>query len=464
MGNHNHKKIRGGWSIYIASLILIGLSGALWAFGIGCWDKVPAEIHVRVGSDERIELNVPLSGIIYPIDSYFTGETIVNSHRNETDSGETYSETETIRESEEKEVIQTTAQSSQRVGIPVRFSEPIVVKANRVQDYRVQSKLFGVIPYKNIDIHVIEDARLTPAGIPIGIYVKTKGPLVVGIGNFESDYGRIVEPAKYKLQNGDYIMEIDGEAISGKKDLVRKIQESKGKELQMKVQREDELIEVAVQPVKAQAGKYRIGAWVRDNAQGIGTLTFVGENGEFGALGHGINDMDTSTLMDLSAGAMYQTNIVGVRKGEQGAPGEITGYISYDKEHKMGEIVKNTKAGIFGICGDEAKEQCICESMPIALKQEIVEGPAAIICSATGVPKEYAVQIDEVRMDSENINRGIVLTVTDQELLGVTGGIVQGMSGSPIIQNGKIVGAVTHVFVNDPTKGYGVLIETMLAQ
>ena len=174
MGNHNHKKIRGGWSIYIASLILIGLSGALWAFGIGCWDKVPAEIHVRVGSDERIELNVPLSGIIYPIDSYFTGETIDNLHRNETDFGETYSETETIRESEEKEVIQTTAQSSQRVGIPVRFSEPIVVKANRVQDYRVQSKLFGVIPYKNIDIHVIEDARLTPAGIPIGIYVKTK--------------------------------------------------------------------------------------------------------------------------------------------------------------------------------------------------------------------------------------------------------------------------------------------------
>ena len=128
------------------------------------------------------------------------------------------------------------------------------------------------------------------------------------------------------------------------------------------------------------------------------------------------------------------------------------------------EIVKNTKAGIFGICDDEVMEQCICESMPIALKQEIEEGSATIICSVTGVPKEYSVTIDEVRMDSENVNRGIVLTVTDQKLLNVTGGIVQGMSGSPIIQNGKIVGAVTHVFVNDPTKGYGVLIETMLAQ
>ena len=440
MKKQDNRKIHGGWSIYIASLIFIGISVALWIFGIGCWDKVPAEIHVRVGANERIELNIPLSGIIYSVDSDIADGISDN------------------------QVIQTAAHSSQRVGIPIHFSDPVVVKANRVQDYRVQSKLFGLIPYKNIDIHVIEDVRLTPAGIPIGIYVKTKGPLVVGIGNFESDYGRIVEPAKYKLQNGDYIMEIDGETVLGKKDLVKKIQESKGKELLMKVQRGDELIEVAVQPVKAQAGKYRIGAWVRDNAQGIGTLTFVGESGEFGALGHGINDMDTSTLMDLSVGAMYQTNIVGVRKGEQGTPGEISGYISYDKEHKMGEIVKNTKAGIFGICDDEVMEQCICESMPIALKQEIEEGSATIICSVTGVPKEYSVTIDEVRMDSENVNRGIVLTVTDQKLLNVTGGIVQGMSGSPIIQNGKIVGAVTHVFVNDPTKGYGVLIETMLAQ
>ena len=440
MKKQDNRRIHSGWSIYIASLIFIGISVALWIFGIGCWDKVPAEIHVRVGSDERIELNIPLSGMIYSVDSEIADET------------------------DDNQAIQTTAQSSQRVGVPIHFSDPVVVKANRVQDYRVQSKLFGLIPYKNIDIHVIEDVRLTPAGIPIGIYVKTKGPLVVGIGNFESDFGRIVEPAKYKLQNGDYIMEIDGEAVVGKKDLVKKIQASNGKVLQMKVQRDDEIIEVAVQPVKAQAGKYRIGAWVRDNAQGIGTLTFVGESGEFGALGHGINDMDTSTLMDLSVGAMYQTSIVGVRKGEQGTPGEISGYISYDKEHKMGEIVKNTKAGIFGICDDEVMEQCICESMPIALKQEIAEGPATIICSVTGVPKEYSVTIDEVRMDSENINRGIVLTVTDQELLDVTGGIVQGMSGSPIIQNGKIVGAVTHVFVNDPTKGYGVLIETMLAQ
>lgn len=431
--NGKQSDLRGrklGNVILFSSLSCITIAVFLWAFFIGYWNKVPTTIHVRVGEEEKIDLGVPVTGVVH---------------------------------ASTEESVPVTVQTRQRVKIPIRFNDTVVLKANHVQNYKIDSKLFGFIPYKTIDVNVIEDKRLIPAGIPIGIYVKTKGALVVGIGNFEANYGRIVEPAKYKLQSGDYILSVDGVEVQGKKELTEMIEASEGKSLNMKVLRDEEEIDVEVQPVLAQMGSYRIGVWVRDNAQGIGTLTFVDEAGGFGALGHGINDLDTSLLMNLSAGAMYQTNIIGVRKGQQGNPGELSGYIAYDDEHKMGRILKNTGAGIFGICGEEVTGQLIEESLPIALKQEIEKGPAKIICSVTGEPKYYDIEIVDIRMDSENINRGIVLEVTDEELLELSGGIIQGMSGSPIVQNGKVIGAVTHVFVNDPTRGYGIFIENMLS-
>lgn len=424
------KKKRFGTWIFFGGLSCITIAVLLWAFFIGYWNRVPATIHVRVGEEEKIDLGVPLTGTIH---------------------------------SSNEEFVPVTVQTKQRVKIPIRFNEAVILKADHVNQYQIDSKLFGLIPYKKIDVNVIENTKVIPAGIPIGIYVKTKGALVVGIGNFEANYGRIVEPAKYKLQSGDYILAVDGVAVKGKKDLTEIIEASEGKSLSMRVLRDEEEIDVEVQPILAQMGNYRIGVWVRDNAQGIGTLTFVDETGGFGALGHGINDLDTSMLMNLSAGAMYQTSIIGVKRGQQGTPGELTGFISYDDEHKMGHILKNTGAGIFGVCDEEVTNQLIEESLPIALKQEIVKGPAKIICAVTGEPKYYDVEIVDIRMDSENINRGIVLEVTDQELLELSGGIIQGMSGSPIVQNGKVIGAVTHVFVNDPTRGYGIFIENMLS-
>lgn len=416
--------------IFFSTLFCITIAVFLWAFFIGYWNKVPETIHVRVGEEEKIDLGVPITGTLH---------------------------------ASSEEIMPVTVQTKQRVKIPVRFNETVILKADRVNKYQIDSKLFGLIPYKKIDVNVIENTRVIPAGIPIGIYVKTKGALVVGIGNFEANYGRIVEPAKYKLQSGDYILAVDGVEVKGKKDLTEMIESSEGKMLSLRVLRNEEEIDVEVQPVLAQMGTYRIGVWIRDNAQGIGTLTFVDESGGFGALGHGINDLDTSMLMNLSAGAMYQTSIIGVRRGEQGNPGELTGYISYDDEHKMGHILKNTGAGIFGVCDETLKDQLIEGSLPIALKQEIVKGPAQIICAVTGEPKYYDVEIVDIRMDSENINRGIVLEVTDPELLELSGGIIQGMSGSPIVQNEKVIGAVTHVFVNDPTRGYGIFIENMLS-
>ena len=191
-------------------------------------------------------------------------------------------------------------------------------------------------------------------------------------------------------------------------------------------------------------------------------MTYIDSQGNFGALGHGINDIDTSTLMHMEDGTLYSTSIVDIRKGTDGNPGEMTGMIVYSDENILGNITSNSSRGIFGVCNSQALALGTREALPIGLKQEIVKGPAQILCTVENEAKYYDVEITAVHLDHDNVNRGIELTVTDPELLSLTGGIVQGMSGSPIVQNGKIIGAVTHVLVQDSTKGYGIFIETML--
>ena len=194
----------------------------------------------------------------------------------------------------------------------------------------------------------------------------------------------------------------------------------------------------------------------------MGTLTYLDENNSFGALGHGINDMDTATLMNLKNGSLYTTEIVSITKGENGTPGELTGVIDYKESNKMGTIEANTVEGIFGELNESAASHITTQAMPIGLKQEVDLGPAQILCSVGGAPQLYDVKITSVHLDHDNINRGIELQITDKTLLETTGGIVQGMSGSPIIQDGKLIGAVTHVLVQDPTRGFGIFIENML--
>ena len=193
-------------------------------------------------------------------------------------------------------------------------------------------------------------------------------------------------------------------------------------------------------------------------------MTYVDTDNTFGALGHGINDVDTSTLMQLGEGTLYKTEIVGITRGQDGSPGELTGYIEYDNENIIGEITQNTAEGIFGVCNEEIVKRTPYEPIPIALKQEVALGHAQIICSVSGEPKFYDIEIEELHLENDNINRGLVIKITDEELLTLTGGIIQGMSGSPIIQNGKLVGAVTHVLVQDAASGYGIFIENMLVQ
>ena len=363
------------------------------------------------------------------------------------------------------EIVSVSEQGSSNIpkgAVTIDLSRPVTVKAGTLDNYQMEVKLFGFLPFKQVKFQVIEDRELIPVGAPVGIYVKTDGILVIGVGKFEGRDGLSYEPAKYILKSGDYIQKLNGKTIADKDELIDAIEACGGEEQILTVERDGERFDVKIQPRKDRSGAYKLGVWVRDNAQGVGTMTYIDGEGCFGALGHGINDIDTSTLMDMDDGTLYQTEIVSIRKGTVGKPGEMTGMIAYSDDRILGDITQNSVSGIYGVCNQKAMGLVTAEPMPIGLKQEIVRGPAQILCTVDGLPKYYDVEITALHLDHDNVNRGIELTVTDSELLAVTGGIVQGMSGSPIIQNGRIVGAVTHVLVNDPTRGYGIFIENML--
>ncbi len=330
--------------------------------------------------------------------------------------------------------------------------------------YIWELKLFGILPLKDVEVQVVEEQQVYPIGIPIGIYVKTDGVLVADLGTMELTDGTEICPCENILQEGDYILAIDGESISKKKEVIQKVRESEGQPLIMRIRRNNQISDVKVTPLQNKEGDYQIGAWVRDSAQGIGTLTYIDENNRFGALGHGVNDIDTSELMEIAYGRVYETQIISIQKGTSGKPGEISGIVRFMEEAKQGDIELNTPNGIYGVMERAPEAAGLTAELlyPIAMKQEIEIGDAQILCTINGERSFYDAKITEIDYSQSKGNRGLVVEITDPALLAQTGGIVQGMSGSPILQNGKLIGAVTHVFVNDPTKGYGIFIENML--
>ena len=440
MTEQQERKYRG----FLWLLLLAGIAALLFSIYFSYWNKIPSQIRIRAGVEQEFNFRVPVSGEIYRMP-------------------EEAAPVASVTDVDEKdEAFLLAGEENSADSIHVDFARTVKLKANQIDSYQMNLKLFGVLPYKNVDIEVIQDKMLIPSGIPIGIYVKTDGVLVVGIGEFESSGGETISPAKYVLQKGDYILESNGEPVENKKQFIRMVEDSEGEDMVLTIRRNNEITDVCINAGKNRMEEWKLGIWIRDNAQGIGTMTYEGTDSTFGALGHGINDVDTSILMNLEEGTLYRTEIVGITRGANGAPGELTGYIEYDSDNVIGEITENTAEGIFGVCDEELVTNSVYEPVPIALKQEIEIGPAQIICSVSGEPEFYDVEIVEVNLEHENVNRGIVIRVVDEKLLMLTGGIIQGMSGSPIIQNGKLVGAVTHVLVNDSTKGYGIFIEEML--
>ena len=290
--------------------------------------------------------------------------------------------------------------------------------------------------------------------------METQGVLIVDTGEITDQNGMIQEPAANIVQPGDYILEVNGKLVSRKRELIAAIENCQGKDVELLVNRKGEEIPLSLVPVLTQEEDYKLGIWVRDNTQGIGTMTYVDENGKFGALGHGISDTDTGQLLDVSGGELYQAKIVSIIRGTQGAPGELSGYIEYDEEKKIGIIEKNTDIGIFGqlFPGTRIAQ----EKVMIGYKQEVKKGKAQLLMQSEDKVEKYDIEITEIYSGQQDTNKSFQIQVTDPELLAKTGGIVQGMSGSPILQDGKLIGAVTHVFVQDSAKGYGIFIENML--
>ncbi len=330
------------------------------------------------------------------------------------------------------------------------------------ESYQVLYSLFGRIPLKMVTVSVVPRKRVYAGGTPIGIYLKTDGVMVVETAEIQSGDGSRCCPSENIVRSGDYIKSVNGVETDTKERLVECISNCGGEDLVLDVDRSGEQISLKVHPVLDESGVYRAGIWVRNDTQGIGTLTYIDENGKFGALGHGISDIDTGKLLDISGGTLYNADVISIIKGSQGVPGELAGVIHYSEGYKIGEIEENRKDGIYGeTIGFPARAEQM-ELYETAYKQEVVQGPATILCSVNGACREYEVDIREIRLNGSDVNKGMVLEVTDPELLELTGGIVQGMSGSPILQNGRIVGAVTHVFVQDAKKGYGIFVESML--
>ena len=370
------------WSVF--SVVAAALLGG-WIFYT--WEKIPASIRIKAGSEQELSLNVPVMGEIYS----------------------------PYREKEEV--------------IPVNLSRPVTVMASRMQEYTMDVKLFGVIPFKTVNVQVIPDKMLVPAGVPIGIYVKTDGILVIAQGDFEGMDHTRKEPAKHLLQAGDYILKADEQEVASKADFTKKISESGGRDMVLTIRREEEIFDIKVHPEQNVNGEYKLGIWIRDNAQGVGTMTYLDEDASFGALGHGINDTDTALLMEVKGGSLYKTEIIAIKKGQGGTPGELTGVIDYNLSNKIGTIDTNSVEGIFGTVDLKGADTISRKAMPIGLKQDVEPGKAQILCCVDGekIPKSYDVNIKAVHLDHDNINRGIELEVTDAALLEQTGGIVQGM-------------------------------------
>jgi len=338
--------------------------------------------------------------------------------------------------------------------------DTLALTAAEVGSGELTFKLLGLLPIRTVKLTVEPQRVLFPGGQSVGVAINTGGVVVVG----NSDLGKTPSPARLAgIRSGDVIQSVDGTDIFGAAELSTCLAD--GETARLGVLRDGKLMECEVTPAQDERdGQYRLGAWVRDSTAGVGTLTFCDpETNGFGALGHAITDIDTGVLMPVGEGGIYNNRVVEVKPSRAGAPGELTGDFLGETE-ALGSVALNTEYGIFGHSSKPVESTVYPEGLPAAKRRQIHAGKATLLTTLDeGGVREYACEVVRLSDRAEPASRAMVIRVTDPELLERTGGIVQGMSGSPLIQDGRIIGAITHVMVNDPTMGYGICIETMLA-
>lgn len=340
-----------------------------------------------------------------------------------------------------------------------------VLNTVKMSKDKVNIDFLGLIPIKSVSVQKLDDIKLYPGGTSVGIKLSTEGVLVVGFSDVETRGGTESSPAKMAgLQLGDVLLKVNGKEIQSAKQLGLLIKENNNNLVNVEFIRQGCKFNKDIELVK-EGEAYKLGLWVRDSTAGIGTLTFYDANSKtFGALGHPITDGDTNTTFTIKDGDLLSASILSVRKGEKGVPGELRG-LFVNERSTIGKISINATSGIFGSTTKDLINPKFSEPMSIGLRNEVKEGPATIISTVGDEgPKEYSIEIVKLLQQDKSGPKSMIIKVTDEELLSKTGGIVQGMSGSPIIQNNKIVGAVTHVLINKPDIGYGIYIEWMLEE
>ena len=363
------------------------------------------------------------------------------------------------------EILQVNGVKAASVNVPL--NQPISLSSTRSGQAELKLKLFNRIPLKTLKVNVVPDLRVIPGGQTIGVKVKSAGILVVGHHLVQVSEERKISPGEEAgIQRGDLIVRINGEHIqdiSKVADVVRKAGEQK-RQLDLIVRRGDNEWSTKLNPAyDADDKAWRLGLYIRDSAAGVGTLTFYApDQGVFGALGHIITDMDTQTPIVVGNGEIIQSNVTSISKSQNGEPGEKRAH--FLKESRvLGNVERNTAFGIFGKMVSNPEHSLFKEPIPIGFNDEVQEGPAEMFTVVNGQEVErFKIEIVHVTKQTAPATKGMVIKITDPRLLQKTGGIVQGMSGSPIIQNNKLIGAVTHVFVNNPSSGYGCFIEWML--
>lgn len=342
-------------------------------------------------------------------------------------------------------------------------SKPVSFSSDKGGSVKLNLHFFGILPIKTVNVDIVSNKEVVACGNTIGVKLKLQGILVIGISDVDCNGQKIIPVRSSGIKPGNVITRINDKAVGSIDELVNAISNSAGKPIKINYNNGSETAEASVLPViSSDDNEYHIGLWVRDSTAGIGTLTFYDKDtGRFGALGHGITDIDTGTLMSVKSGEIMESNILGVKMGKSGEPGELKGM--FTDGLSLGTILNNTNIGIYGKLHSGSMERIAGRTYPIGVRAEIKEGPATILSNIDGKKiEEYKILVQKVSRQNMNGSKGMIIKISDERLLSTTGGIVQGMSGSPIIQNGKIIGAVTHVLVNDPSRGYGIFIEAML--